>query len=256
MSSLAETGPVTHEAAGPQRWLDVVVAYRWVAAAGALIVAITPAVLASREGALLRGSVSAYWNIDPSWHFWLPLGMGGVMLIIDGLLSYVSRNRAEYGLRWYNVVLGAAILLLTRFNVDDSPVLHSIGAYTFVVLFIVVIAYTVALSWWGVPVAVSDERDRSVEVVIGRVSAVFLALLLLTLGAWLVGLVSFFFFEVFALVNFALYFVQGSAYPFPYRRYEFPVAAVNTFLRAIRVMKPVSQPVIDLAGDAARASTR
>jgi len=230
---------VSTESSGMRRYLDLIVAFRWVAAAGALIAAIAPAVVASRGGPTLRGSVSAYWNLDSDLYFEVPFTIAAVLIFIDGILSYVSSNRDEFGRRWYNLVLGVAMATLTWWNLDDSPVIHGVAAATFFVLFILVIGYTTALAWVGRHVEGQDHvHNREVEVAGAQVGAVFFVLLLLTLIAyWPLGIVSFFFFEIFALVNFALFYVQASVRPFPYNHYEFPIDAVNSVLRALRLMR-------------------
>ncbi|MCP3989687.1 MAG: hypothetical protein GY724_11475 [Actinomycetia bacterium] len=220
------------------RYLDYVVAFRALAALGALLAAIGPAVMATADGTDLRGSVSAYWNVDPRHLFWLPFSIGAGLLVVDGILSFVSPNRRDYGGRWYNIVLGIALLFLTWFNLDDNPQVHYPAATVFFVLFIGIIAYTSILGWTGRHLeGAGEEHNKQVETVIARVSLIFLVLLLLTLVANLAGLISFFFFEVFALVNFALYYVQGLMSPFPYNHYEFPLEWVNTLFRALHIMR-------------------
>ncbi len=208
------------------------------AAAGALLAAVAPAVMATADGQTLRDSVSAYWDVDPRYLFWLPFTAAAGLLLMDGVLSFDPDHRRANGSRWFNIVLGVALLMLTWFNVDEQRALHLIGAYTFFVLFIVVIAYTSTLARYGrLSAGRTDSSDPTRARVVAEISLVFLVLLVLTLVAWLAGLVSFFFFEVFALVNFALYYVQGMLAPFPYGRYEFPWPGLNGFLRAIQVMR-------------------
>lgn len=210
-----------------------------VAAAGALIAAVAPAVMATADGSTLRGSVSDYWDVDPPRLFWLPFSVAAGLLFIDGWLSFSSPDRQAQGRRWHNVVLGIALAGLTWFNVDEQTVVHTITAVVFFSLFIVVIAYTSVLGWTGRHLE-TDDRPHSpeAEVVSAKVSLIFLGLLGLTLGAWWpLGLITFFFFEVFALVNFALFYVQGIVSPFPYQHYEFSNDALNRLLRRLHTMK-------------------
>lgn len=222
-----------------QRVLDRLVGLRGFAAAGAMVAAVAPAVMATSEGDTLRGSVSAYYDIEPAYYFWGPFTAAGLLLAADGAVSYLSANRGRFGRRWYNIVIGVSLLLLTWYDIDESSEIHKPAAVLFFSMFIAVIGYTSALGIWGRPVssASSDlEFDRPLDRVLGEVSFVFLGLLAVTLGAWSVGLISFFFFEVFALVNFALYYVQGLVNPFPYNSREFTNEALNRALRLIRIM--------------------
>lgn len=231
---------VTTSEARREQMLDRTVAFKWPAAIGALSAAIAPAVMATADGEVLRGSVSAYWDIDPRYLFWLPFTIAAVLLFVDGALSYSSPNRNEFGGRWYNLVLGISLLGLTWFNKDNNPELHFPAAAIFFTLFIAVIAYTSFLGWTGrrIESDVTDgEDDDDDDRLVAQTSLVFLLLLVLTLAAWLVGFVTFFFFEIFALVNFALYYVQGSLRAFPYVHYEFRISWLNTFFRATKVMR-------------------
>jgi hypothetical protein len=223
-----------------QRALDYVVAFKWLAATGALFAAIAPAVMATADGTTLRGSISAYWNIEPRHLFWAPFSAAAALLFLDGVISYVSPNRKDYGGRWYNLALGVSLYLLTWFDKDNTPVVHFGAATVFFGLFIAVIAYTSFLGWAGRHLGGTGDHDEEVEQAGAQVSLVFLLLLLLTLVAWILGLVSFFFFELFALVNFALYYVQGSLRAFPYPHYEFPFATLNRLFRLVRIMRPPS----------------
>ncbi|MFW2382997.1 MAG: DUF7103 family protein [Acidimicrobiales bacterium] len=222
-----------------QQLLDRIVGFQAFAALGALVAAIAPAVMATTDGTTLRGSVSAYYDVDPEHYFWAPFTAAGVLLLADGAASYLSANKNRFGRRWYNVVLGVALLLLTWFNLDDAPTVHFPAASVFFGLFIAVITYTAALGIWSrsVPGARPESAtERLVDRVFAEVSLVFLLLLVLTLAAWGLGLISFFFFEVFALVNFALFYVQGLVRPFPYNEHEFRSDAVNRFFRGLRIM--------------------
>ncbi len=113
---------VTTSEARREQMLDRTVAFKWPAAIGALSAAVAPAVMATADGEVLRGSVSAYWDIDPRYLFWLPFTIAAVLLFVDGALSYWSPNRNEFGGRWYNLVLGISLLVLTWFNKDNSTI--------------------------------------------------------------------------------------------------------------------------------------
>ena len=224
----------------PQRALDRIVGFQAFAALGALVAGIAPALMATAGGSELEGSVSAYYDVEPRYFFWLPFTAAGVLLLLDGAFSYVSPNRARFGRRWYNLVLGVALLLLTWFDLDSSPGVHYPAAAVFFALFIAVIAYTSLLGVAGrlVERAMNDDvPDRPIDRVFAEVSLVFMGLLLVTLLAWAFDLISFYFFELFALVNFALYYVQGLVNPFPYNDYEFTIGWLNRILRALRIME-------------------
>ncbi len=231
---------VTAERRRLRRSLDVLVGFRILATLGALIAAVAPAVMASADGSTLRGSVSAYWNIPNDVYFEVPFTAAAALLAIDGALSYSSPNKNIYGKRWFNIVLATALFVLTWWNTDDHTTIHYIAAAIFFGLFILVIFYTTALAWLGQTVAGAadvDEHAREKGKIGAEVAGAFLVLLVLTLiGFWPLGIVSFFFFEVFALVNFALFYVQGLVQPFPYRYYEFPWSWLNALLRAVRIM--------------------
>lgn len=228
---------VTKSEGRKDQLLDRAVAFKWPAAIGALSAAVAPAVMATADGEVLRGSVSAYWDVDPRYFFWLPFSIAAVLLVADGALSYASPNKTEFGGRWYNVVLGLSLLALTWFDKDNNGKLHYPAAAIFFSLFIAVIAYTSFLGWAGQRIEPDATDDDDDDRLIAQTSLVFLLLLALTLAAWLFGLVTFYFFEIFALVNFALYYVQGSLRAFPYVHYEFRISWLNAFFRAIRVMR-------------------
>jgi len=233
---------VTQETSGIAWLVDVAVGFRAFAAPGALLAAVAPAVMASSEGDTLRGSISAYWNIPSDLFFEWPFTIAAVLLGLDGVLSYFSRNRNVFGRRWFNVVLAVSLFVLTWWNTDDSTTAHFIAAAAFFSTFIAVIGYTTLLGWFGQPVAAADDRTREQDKVGAEVGAAFLGLLVLTLiGFWPLGIVSFFFFELFALVNFALFYVQGLVQPFPYRSYEFPWAWLNSLFRFLQVMPSLAE---------------
>lgn len=232
-SGLDETTDATRRV---ERFLDYAVAFKWVAAAGALSAAVAPAVMATADGSTLRGSISDYWNVEPEHLFWAPFAVAAALLIIDGIISYVAPNRRTYGGRWYNFVLGLALALLTRYNKDVDPGLHFPAATVFFALFIAVIAYTSFLGWTGRHVGGDDDHNIALERAGAKVSLVFLALLAITLVAYWLTWISFFFFEVFALVNFALQYVQGSIRAFPYTHYEFRQTWLNRIFRFLRIM--------------------
>lgn len=242
--------PVAKQTGRARRLFDHAVEFRWIAAAGALTTAVAPALMATQQGGVLEGSISAYWDVEPESYFLVPFTVAAILLFVDGCLSYVGPNRNRFGRRWYNLVLGVSLALLTWFNKDDDPSVHYPAATVFFALFIVVIAYTTALAWFGqrtdVPVLSGEttEREPKAEVVGAQVAAVFLGLLAVTLVAWGLGLISFFFFEVFALVNFAVFYVQGLVNPLPFGVYEFRWPAANQLFRSLRIMRP--RPKLDV----------
>ena len=219
------------------RYLEQIIGFRFLAAGGAVLAAVAPAVMATAQGSTLEGSVSAYWDVDPSYYFWAPFTAGAVLLFLDGLISLAAPSQRKYRNRWFNLVLGAALLLLTLFNKDNDPGIHYPAAIVFFLLFIVVIGYTALLGWTGRHLVDGEHPgDERLERTSAKVSAIFFGLLILTLGAWLVGLITFFFFEVFALLNFALFHIQGYVNPFPYHHYEFKLPWLNSVLRALSIM--------------------
>lgn len=227
----------THDSRPVVRFFDNAVAFKWVAAAGALSAAVAPAVMATADGPTLRASISDYWDVEPPSLFWAPFVVAAVLLAVDGILSYTTPNQHEFGRRWYNIVLGGALLGLTLLNTDDQPLLHFLSASLFFGLFIAVIAYTSFLGWTGRHIAGGAEHNMEVERAGAKVSLVFLALLAITFVAYRLTWISFFFFEVFALVNFALQYVQGSIRAFPYAHYEFKNDGLNKFFRRLRIMR-------------------
>ena len=90
----------------------------------------------------------------------------------------------------------------------------------------------------------SDKKamNLSARIFLGMILGAIFGLVLNYLGnpqwseVWLTDGISFYFFELFALANFALFFVQATFVRFPYALFEFPWPAVNAFFRAIRVM--------------------
>ena len=231
-------GSTGDKAEGLQRYLNDLATFRLFAAVGAFIAAIAPAVMATADDTVLRGSVSDYWNLEPNYYFWLPFTLAAGFLLLDALFSYVPVYRRAFGGRWYNVVLGLALLGLTWFDIENEPGIHYPAAWVFFLLFIAVIAYTSALGWRGRHIEQpGNSHNRQLEIITAQVSLVFLGLLALSLLAWLTGLIAFFFFEMFALVNFSLYYIQGSVKPFPYTHYEFESKRLNSLLRFFFIMK-------------------
>jgi len=220
-----------------QRYVDHVIGFRLLASVGAAMAAIAPAIMASAQGAKLEGSISAYWDVDPDYYFWGPFTLAAVLLILDGLISISANSERKYRNRWFNIVLGISLLLLTWFNKDDSPVVHYTAAAVFFVLFIAVIGYTAILGLIGRHLGDDDPAgDERLERASAKVSGVFFGLLILTFVAWVPGLITFYFFEVFALLNFALFHIQGSVNAFPYHHYEFKMGWLNRILRSLRIM--------------------
>ena len=226
-----------------QRFANQIIGFRLLAAGGAALAAIAPAIMATAQGADLEGSVSAYWDVDPDYYFWAPFTVGAVFLFLDGVISLAAPSQRKYRSRWFNLILGVALLLLTWFNKDDNPEVHYPAALVFFGLFVIVIGYTALLGWTGRHLG-DDEAagEERLERASAKVSGIFFALLILTLLTWAAGLITFFFFEVFALLNFALFHIQGYVNPFPYHHYEFRIERVNTLLRALRIVTPQPDP--------------
>ena len=127
---------------------------------------------------------------------------------MDALFSYVPVYRRAFGGRWYNVVLGLALLGLTWFDIENEPGIHYPAAWVFFLLFIAVTAYTSALGWRGRHIEQpGNSHNRQLEIITAQVSLVFLGLLALSLLAWLTGLITFLFLrdvcsrELFALLH-------------------------------------------------------
>ena len=218
-------------------YVDQFLGFRFLAAGGAVVAGIAPAIMATAQGNELEGSISAYWDVDPDYYFWAPFTIGSVLLVIDGLISLSARSHSQHRDRLFNVVLGVALFVLTWFNKDDSPWFHYPAAIVFFTLFIAVIGYTALLGWTGRHVGPIDTPgDERVERASAKVSGIFFALLVLTLLAWALGLISFYFFEVFALLNFALFHIQGYVNPFHYDHYEFKIGWLNSLLRKLRII--------------------
>ncbi len=237
-----------------RRIVDYSVAFNVLAALGALVAAIAPALMATAdamavgandaglaEEALviqLRGSISAYWNVDPSFAFWLPFTAAAVLLVVDAFLSVISPNRFVYGRRYQNFILGGSLALLTWFNKDDSPWIHFPAAYVFFLLFAAVMAYGALLGLTGRRVGgLADVGNRQAEKANGIVSLIFFALLGVGLLFFWIGWINFYFFELYALVSFALHYVLSGANPFPYNSYEFRIDWLNDLLRKLKIMK-------------------
>lgn len=220
-----------------QRYVDQIIGLRALAACGAALAAIAPAIMATAQGSELEGSISAYWDIDPRYYFWAPFTAGAVLLLADGMASLLASNPKSYQNRWFNLILGVALLLLTWFNKDDNPEVHYPAAFVFFILFIAVIGYTALLGSSGRHLGDGHPADdERVERASAKVSGIFFGLLILTFFVWVAGLISLYFFEVFGLLNFALFHIQGYVNPFPYHHYEFKIDWLNSIFRALRIM--------------------
>lgn len=235
---------VTESDTGAGKLVDYSVAFSILAALGALTAAITPAIIATADagtngGIRLRDSVSAYWEVDPNYAFLVPFSAAALLLVIDAILSTTSANRAIYGRRYQNFALGTSLGLLTWFNLEEYPEIHRPAAYAFFLLFAAVMAYGALLGLTGRRVdGTEDVGNRQEEKVNGIVSLVFFMLLGVALASYfMLGWITFYFFELYALVSFALHYVLSAANPFPYCYYEFPINWVNRLLRRLRIMR-------------------
>ncbi len=197
---------------------------------------------------LLRDSVSAYWDLGTI--FWVPFGLAALLMVGDGALSFFSKNRAVHGNLWFNVVLGLALAGLTTFNTTEYKAAHFTFAAIFFVLFLIVMGYTARLGRKGRRLVVHPDDpadieratvDRAVERFFGTVTLLLLLAALASLVSWQLGIITFYFFELHALITFAVFFALLFLHPFPYRLYEFPNDRVNEFLRSwagLKVMAP------------------
>ncbi len=220
--------------------LDWSVAYSVPAALGALVAAIAPAIMATREvpALPLRGSVSDYWDVEPRYAFWLPFSLAALLLVVDGIVSVVSPNKKRFGRRYQNFFLGGFLALLTAFNKDNYPAIHYPATYFFFLLFAAVMAYGSLLGLTGRHVqGRNDVGNRQAEWVTGLVSMIFFLLMGAALIFWRLDWITFYFFEVYALVSFALHYVMSAANPFPYKEYEFSIDWLNSLLRRVWIMR-------------------
>lgn len=229
--------------------VDYMVAFNILAAVGALVAAIAPALMATADAmtqaadgeeasVVLRESVSSYWDVDPRFAFWLPFTAAAVLLIVDSLLSIVSPNRAIFGKRYQNFFLGVSLATLTWFNNEDYPTIHNRATFFFFALFAAVMAYGALLGLTGRRVAGNRTvGSRQAERVNGWVSLTFFALLGVGLVFYWLDWINFFFFELYALVSFALHYVLSASNPFPYNFYEFSINWLNRLFRALKIMK-------------------
>ncbi len=191
----------------------------------------------------LRGSVSAYWDVGAA--FSVPFLIAAVLLILDAILSYISSNKRHFGQRWYNGVLGLSLIGLVRFNVDDDPTLHYLFAGTFFILFLLVMTYTAVLGSAGrrLPVDIDDdgmpdasETAEAREALLAHVGFLLVGAAIMAGISWAAfGWITFYFFELHALVTFALFFALRVLNPFPYRLYEFPWSRLNSVVRFLRL---------------------
>ena len=206
------------------------------AAAGAFIAAVSPAITATGDVGPLRGSISQYWDVEPAARHYVPLGLAGVLILLAGLMSALSKTRVNRH-RWFNVPLGQSLLLMTWFNVDESPTIHYAATFTFYTLSICLMTYTAVLGMTGRhlgPHAVAHQFHRSQSAYLFTILWIVLSLLIL----WQISIVSFFFFESLALIAFAMYHFRDAQSPFPYGLYEFSWPSVNEVARALRIMPP------------------
>lgn len=188
-----ELGQLSQSTTWYGRLIDYVVSFNALAAIGALVAAIAPAVMATADAVMddddggvevgtivLRGSVSDYWDVD------LAVALATVFFVLFAL-----------------VMLYASLLGLTGRLRPGEP----------------------------------ESETRQAEWVNGIVSLLFVALLGVALIFYWIGWVTFYFFELYALISFALHYVISGANPFPYNRYEFRVPWVNRLLRTLRIMR-------------------
>lgn len=100
----------------------------------AIVLALLPILLIAEDG--VRGSISAYHDIDdPRW-FFIPLTAAVMMLIVNGLV------RPDH--HGYNAVLGLLLFGVVLFDHDgDSRTVHGISAVAFYSLSFVFIALQV-----------------------------------------------------------------------------------------------------------------
>ena len=115
-----------------------------------------------------RGSISGYAYMSRSYLFGLVLTVAAMMFIFNGILYYdkaaVSGTgySAEFG-RWYNIILGLALLGVVLVPYGDSELFH----YAFAGIFFLGGALCVALF--------SEKRHNRISVCIAVLSVVGLA---------------------------------------------------------------------------------
>jgi len=109
----------------------------------------------------LRGSISAYYSMAENQWFYVPLAIGAMLFIVNGI------TRSGH---WYNWVLGSALIGLLMFH--SGLLLHTVFAFTF-------FAGNVAVMiWWSDAPA---EYRYGFAAVIGWIAIAMLAVGALTL---------------------------------------------------------------------------
>jgi len=126
-----------------------------------LVCVASPLVMVFIDPKPLRGSISAYYAMSENQWFYVPLAIGAMLFIVNGI------TRSGH---WYNWVLGGALIGLLMFH--SGLLLHAVFAFTF-------FAGNVAVMvWWSDAPA---EYRYGFAAVIGWIAIATLAVGVLTL---------------------------------------------------------------------------
>lgn len=82
----------------------------------------TPIWLILGDNGSVRGSISAYYNMEKSVLFYVPLSVAFMLFLVNGVIKEKH---------WYNTALGVALAGLVLFNHIDYEVIHFLCAFVF-----------------------------------------------------------------------------------------------------------------------------
>lgn len=100
----------------------------------AVICAVSPLVMWWVDPKPLRESISAYFAMADNQWFYVPLAVGAMLFIVNGITK---------GEHWYNWVLGTALVGVLMFNTNDWSTIHMIFAVVFFG------GNVVVMIWWS-----------------------------------------------------------------------------------------------------------
>ncbi|MBN1757599.1 MAG: hypothetical protein JW863_04740 [Chitinispirillaceae bacterium] len=149
----------------------------------AAVCVFTPLLLVLGDNFTVRDSISAYFNMEKSVLFYVPLTVTFMLFLVNGMIK---------GKTWYNTALGVALAGLVLFNCIEYFLLHFIfAALFFLGNAAVIVIYTPKKELWF--------------------KIVLVAVIALSLGAWLVKVLPLFWAEWISLSIIALHYLLESA---------------------------------------------
>ena len=143
-----------------------------------------PLILIIFDSGAVRDSISAYYDMAEAQYFYVPLTMGAMLFIINGVVKHQHS---------YNTILGVALMGVVLFDHDGqySKIIHFLSAGVFFLgSAFVILKYSSKKELWF--------------------KCVLVAIIVGALGAWVLGFISLFWAEWVSLIIIALHYILES----------------------------------------------